>query len=65
MIGAAHAGWKGAFTGILENTITQMCILGATKENITAAIGPCISQASYEVGPEFFEKIHRLDTCQR
>lgn len=57
VIGAAHAGWKGAFTGILENTITQMCELGATKENITAAIGPCISQASYEVGPEFFEKI--------
>ena len=57
IISVIHAGWKGAFTGILENTISKMCELGATKENITAAIGPCISQASYEVGPEFFEKI--------
>ena len=57
VIGAAHAGWKGAHTGILENTIIKMCELGARKENIVCAIGPCIAQKSYEVGPEFFEQI--------
>ena len=56
IIGAAHAGWKGAYSGILENTIAEMCKLGASKENIVAAIGPCIAQKSYEVGPEFFKK---------
>ncbi|MEM9045715.1 MAG: peptidoglycan editing factor PgeF [Pseudomonadota bacterium] len=54
VIGAAHAGWKGALGGVLEATIRQMRTLGA--ENITAVIGPCISQRNYEVGPEFFEK---------
>ncbi len=53
IIGAAHAGWKGALTGILENTVKVMCDNGATLENIQAAIGPCISQENYEVGPEF------------
>lgn len=57
VIGAAHAGWTGALDGIVENTVTAMCELGATCENIKAAIGPCISQSSYEVGPEFYEKI--------
>ncbi len=55
VIGAAHAGWKGAMNGITENTIDAMIRLGANRENITAAIGPCISQAAYEVGQEFFE----------
>lgn len=53
VIGAAHAGWKGARIGIAEATITAMEKLGAHRDAITAAIGPCISQANYEVGPEF------------
>ncbi len=53
VIGAAHAGWRGALDGILENTIAAMVALGARHAAIHAAIGPCIAQASYEVGPEF------------
>ena len=51
VIGAAHAGWKGALNGIVEATVAAMGKLGAV--NICAALGPCIAQASYEVGPEF------------
>lgn len=58
VIGAAHAGWKGAATGIIENTVQKMCDLGAERSRITAAIGPCIAQPSYEVGPEFYDKIN-------
>jgi YfiH family protein len=53
VIGAAHAGWKGAFSGVLEATLGAMSALGAKPESICATIGPAISQASYEVGPEF------------
>ncbi len=53
VIGAAHAGWKGAQGGILESTITAMEKLGARYENIVAALGPMISQRNYEVGAEF------------
>jgi YfiH family protein len=53
VIGAAHAGWKGVFDGVLENTITAMIGLGAKRERIKASLGPSISQRSYEVGPEF------------
>ena len=53
VIGAAHAGWRGAVGGIIENTLLAMEKLGAGRENICAAIGPCIWQNSYEVGPEF------------
>lgn len=56
VIGAAHAGWKGAQTGVLEATVDAMEALGAKAANITAVIGPCISQAAYEVGQEFFER---------
>jgi polyphenol oxidase len=56
VIGAAHAGWRGAFTGVLEETVAAMKRLGATPGNIRAAIGPCIAQGSYEVGPEFHER---------
>lgn len=56
VIGAAHAGWKGAFTGILENTVAAMESIGARRENIVAALGPSISAANYEVGPEFVER---------
>lgn len=55
VIGAAHAGWKGAQTGVLEATIDAMIALGAKRENITAVIGPSISQTAYEVGPEFLD----------
>lgn len=53
VIGAAHAGWKGAIGGVLENTLDKMVALGAKRKSIVAAIGPCIGQRSYEVGPEF------------
>jgi YfiH family protein len=53
VIGAAHAGWKGALTGVVEATVTAMEELGATGANIVAALGPCIGPKSYEVGPEF------------
>ncbi|HVY13870.1 MAG TPA: peptidoglycan editing factor PgeF [Rhodopila sp.] len=52
VIGAAHAGWRGAVGGIIESTLTAMQRLGARVEAIAAAIGPCIGQASYEVGPD-------------
>lgn len=55
VIGAAHAGWRGALDGVLSATVVAMEALGATRNNITAIIGPSISQAAYEVGPEFFE----------
>lgn len=51
--GAAHAGWRGAFDGVLEETIAEMQRQGASLSRIVAAIGPCIGQPSYEVGPEF------------
>lgn len=53
VIGAAHAGWKGALGGVLENTIARMIELGAKPKNIVGALGPCIGQRSYEVGPAF------------
>ena len=53
VIGAAHAGWKGAIAGICEATLSAMEALGASREQIVAAIGPAIQQDSYEVGPEF------------
>ncbi|MEM6589604.1 MAG: peptidoglycan editing factor PgeF [Pseudomonadota bacterium] len=55
VIGAAHAGWKGAQIGVLEATVTAMEKLGANASRIHAVIGPTISQAAYEVGPEFFD----------
>ena len=57
VIGAAHAGWKGAFGGVLENTVKAMQGLGAAPGRITAAIGPAIQQPSYEVGPEFYDRL--------
>jgi purine-nucleoside/S-methyl-5'-thioadenosine phosphorylase / adenosine deaminase len=53
VIGAAHAGWKGALAGVTDAAIGAMERLGARRARIAAAIGPCIAQASYEVGPEF------------
>ena len=53
VIGAAHAGWKGALAGVVEATIGAMERLGARRDSLRAAIGPCIGRDSYEVGPEF------------
>jgi YfiH family protein len=53
VVGAAHAGWRGALTGVIEATVQAMVRLGAMPQRIRAAIGPCIAQRSYEVGPEF------------
>ncbi|MFZ7092517.1 peptidoglycan editing factor PgeF [Primorskyibacter sp. 2E233] len=55
VIGAAHAGWRGARDGVLEATIDAMVDLGADRDEIQAVIGPSISQRAYEVGPEFLE----------
>ncbi len=56
VIGAAHAGWKGALAGVTDNTIAAMEALGAKRSRITAAIGPCIAQASYEVDQGFADR---------
>jgi hypothetical protein len=61
VIGAAHAGWKGALTGILESTVDAMEKLGAERSGIVAAIGPLIRQYSYEVGDEFVERFVESD----
>ena len=53
VIGAAHAGWRGALGGVLEATLAAMEQLGAKRARIAAALGPCITQPAYEVGPEF------------
>jgi len=56
VIGAAHAGWKGALAGVLEATLDAMEGLGARREDVAAVVGPAISQRAYEVGPEFVEQ---------
>ena len=61
VIGAAHAGWKGALTGVLESTVEAMEKLGAERGGIVAAIGPLIRQHSYEVGGEFVERFVEAD----
>lgn len=61
VIGAAHAGWRGALDGVLEATVDAMEALGAKREAISAVIGPCISQAAYEVGPEFLDAFRDED----
>jgi YfiH family protein len=53
VIATAHAGWRGALSGVIEATVNAMAALGAQPHRVTAAIGPCIGQRSYEVGPEF------------
>lgn len=56
VVGAAHAGWKGAIGGVTDNTVTAMEALGADRSRITCAIGPCIAQKSYEVDEGFFRR---------
>jgi YfiH family protein len=65
VIGAAHAGWKGALGGVLEATLDAMEKLGADRTRIAAAIGPCISQAHYEVGWDFRDRFLELGLRQR
>lgn len=62
VIGAAHAGWRGALGGVLENTVAAMVSLGAEPANIVAAIGPTIAQASYEVDKGFRDAFEEEDT---
>jgi hypothetical protein len=61
VIGAAHAGWRGAFTGVIEATVAAMEKLGAARSQILAVLGPVISQPNYEVGPEFVERFKAAD----
>lgn len=61
VVGAAHGGWKGALGGVVEATVEAMVALGARADHITAAVGPCIHQASYEVGPEFLDTFADAD----
>ncbi|MBA3908351.1 MAG: peptidoglycan editing factor PgeF [Rhodobacter sp.] len=66
VIGAAHAGWRGAVDGVLEATLDAMEALGARRHDISAVIGPTISQAAYEVGPEFLYRFRDEDPeCER
>lgn len=53
IVAVAHAGWRGALSGILEATVAAMASIGARRSRIRAVLGPCINQAAYEVGPEF------------
>lgn len=57
VVGAAHAGWKGAVGGVLEATVREMVRLGGKPQNIRAAVGPCIHQKSYEVGADLCEAV--------
>ena len=61
MIAAIHAGWKGAFKGIIDKVIKYMIKKGCKLENITAAIGPSISQKNYEVQQDFKRKFIKKD----
>ncbi|MDE4910222.1 peptidoglycan editing factor PgeF [Methylobacterium sp. 092160098-2] len=56
VVGAAHAGWKGALTGVIGATVAAMEALGARRQRIVAVLGPTIGQASYEVGPDFITR---------
>jgi hypothetical protein len=62
VIGAAHAGWRGAFTGVIEATVAAMEKLGAERTRIVAALGPAIRQPNYEVGPEFVARFTAAST---
>ena len=63
VIGAAHAGWRGALTGVIEATVVAMERLGADRKAMTAALGPTIRQPNYEVGPEFVERFLSADAA--
>ncbi len=63
VIGATHAGWRGAFNGVLEATVAAMESVGAARSRIVAALGPMIRQPSYEVGPEFVARFAAADAA--
>jgi hypothetical protein len=63
VVGAAHAGWKGALAGVVGNTVEAMAARGARPERMLAAVGPCIGPASYEVGGEFVERFRAEDAA--
>jgi YfiH family protein len=66
VVGAAHAGWRGARGGVIEATVETMCQAGARRDHIQAVVGPCISQHAYEVGEEFYASfcVHDADAAQ-
>ena len=61
VIGACHAGWRGALSGIVESTVAAMCELGASPENTAAVLGPCIGPQNYEVGEAFKTEFCEVD----
>lgn len=61
VVGAAHAGWRGAHGGVIEATVAAMEQIGANRQAISAAIGPCIAQASYEVDASFYDQFSEAD----
>jgi YfiH family protein len=61
VVGAAHAGWKGALTGVVESAVARMEALGADRSRLRAAVGPCIGPRSYEVGAEFLDRFVETD----
>jgi hypothetical protein len=63
VVGAAHAGWKGALAGVTDATIDAMLVLGARREHIRAAVGPCIARASYEVDQAFADRFAAADVA--
>lgn len=63
VVGAAHAGWKGAYAGVLENVVAAMARRGARRERIVAAVGPVIGRKSYEVDAGFFERFVAADAA--
>lgn len=65
IIGAAHAGWKGALGGVLDETVLAMEKLGARRDSVIAVLGPCIRQPSYEVGAEFVANFHAADAANQ
>jgi YfiH family protein len=65
VVAAVHAGWKGALDGVVASAVSAMTALGARPADITAAVGPCIAQASYEVGLEFLARFEAHDPASR
>jgi len=63
VVAAAHAGWKGALTGVVEAAVARMVSLGADRNRLRAAVGPCIGPKSYEVGVEFLERFTHFDAA--
>ncbi|MGH6966630.1 MAG: peptidoglycan editing factor PgeF [Phenylobacterium sp.] len=63
VVAAAHAGWKGALTGVVEAAVARMLSLGADRNRLRAAVGPCIGPGSYEVGVEFLERFTHFDAA--